>query len=208
MWMWYSLTDQNKLDHVCGNFFTVMPWKGELYRIVTGNEKWIVYDNVQSNWHWKQACECAEYVFKTSLHPMIVLLSVWWDCRGIIQSDLIPAGETITQQSTVTNSPILIRLIKKNGRVCKIEMVSFSTTTMQDCMLQNRHCRSLESWNGKPSNTNHFLPNRHLWIFICSSFYRTFKWPNIWLNTLSRKLLHNLLPKKTQVSLKMTSASL
>lgn len=37
-----------------------------------------------------------EPVAKAGLHPTKVLLSVWWDCKGIIFFELLPSGETIT----------------------------------------------------------------------------------------------------------------
>ena len=46
--------------------------------------------------NWKKAGEGAEPVAKAGLHPMKVLLCVWWDCRGIIHFELLRHGETIT----------------------------------------------------------------------------------------------------------------
>ena len=44
---------------------------------------------------WKKAGEGAEPVAKAGLHPMKVLLCVWWDCREIIHFELFRHGETI-----------------------------------------------------------------------------------------------------------------
>lgn len=41
-----------------------------LKRLVTGDEKWILYNNLQ------QTAESAESV--ASRHPMMVLIYVWW----------------------------------------------------------------------------------------------------------------------------------
>ena len=40
--------------------------------------------------------EKAEPIAKAGLHPMKVLLCVWWDCRGIIHFELLRQGEIIT----------------------------------------------------------------------------------------------------------------
>ncbi|XP_013786728.1 histone-lysine N-methyltransferase SETMAR-like [Limulus polyphemus] len=45
-----------------------------LDRFVTGDEKWIFYKNVK------------------------VLLSIWWDCKGIIHFELLPTNATINAQ--------------------------------------------------------------------------------------------------------------
>ncbi|XP_070155184.1 histone-lysine N-methyltransferase SETMAR-like [Polyergus mexicanus] len=64
--------------------------------MVTGDEKWILYKNVQRKRTWKTATEGAEPVAKTGLHPMKVLLCIWWDRKGIIYFELLRRGETIT----------------------------------------------------------------------------------------------------------------
>ncbi|XP_026830138.1 histone-lysine N-methyltransferase SETMAR-like [Ooceraea biroi] len=64
--------------------------------MITDDEKWILYNNVQRKRTWKKAGEGAEPVAKAGLHPMKVLLCVWWDCRVIIHFELLRRGETIT----------------------------------------------------------------------------------------------------------------
>ncbi|XP_072758670.1 histone-lysine N-methyltransferase SETMAR-like [Anoplolepis gracilipes] len=65
-----------------------------LDQLVIGDEKWILYNNVQRKRTWKKVDESAESVAKAGLHPMKILLCVWWDCREIIHFEL--RGETIT----------------------------------------------------------------------------------------------------------------
>lgn len=55
-----------------------------LDRIVSGNEKWFVYDNVLRERSWKQTCKQAKTAAKTVLHSMKLLLSVCLDCREVI----------------------------------------------------------------------------------------------------------------------------
>jgi [histone H3]-lysine36 N-dimethyltransferase SETMAR len=55
-----------------------------LDRLVTGDEKWILYNNIQRKRTWKQAHEGAEPVSKGGLHAMKALLCIWWDIRGVI----------------------------------------------------------------------------------------------------------------------------
>lgn len=97
-WVPHSLTEKNKLDRVTVATSLLNRYQNEpfLDRIVTGDEKWILYNNVVRKRTWKEAGENAEIIAKSGLHPMKVLLSVWWDCRGIIFFELLPRGETIT----------------------------------------------------------------------------------------------------------------
>ncbi|CAK9820034.1 Histone-lysine N-methyltransferase SETMAR [Anthophora quadrimaculata] len=97
-WVPHSLTEKNKLDRVSAAISLLGRHEKESFldRFVTGDEKWILYSNVQRKRTWKQAGENAEPVAKAGLHPLKVLLSVWWDCRGIIFFELLPRGQTIT----------------------------------------------------------------------------------------------------------------
>ena len=60
-----------------------------------GDEKWVLHNNVQYKCTWKQAGEHGDAMAKTSLHPMKVMLCVWWDCKGIIYFEFLPASQTI-----------------------------------------------------------------------------------------------------------------
>ena len=49
-------------------------WK----RMVTGDEKWVTYDNVKRKRSWSKSGEAAETVAKPGLTARKVLLCVWW----------------------------------------------------------------------------------------------------------------------------------
>ena len=66
-----------------------------LKQIVTGNEKWIVYTNVE----WKRSrnkwYEPPWITSKTSLHPNKVMLYIWWDWKGVFYYELLQENQTI-----------------------------------------------------------------------------------------------------------------
>ena len=66
-----------------------------LKQIVTGNEKWIVYTNVE----WKRSrnkwYEPPWITSKTSLHPNKVMLYIWWDGKGVLYYEFLLANQTI-----------------------------------------------------------------------------------------------------------------
>ena len=68
-----------------------------LERLVAGDEKWICYQNVQRKRTWlpRGAKNLPGTSAKPGLHPKKVLLSVWWDIRGVIFFELLPRNETI-----------------------------------------------------------------------------------------------------------------
>lgn len=66
-----------------------------LKRIVTGDEKWVTYDNVKRKRSWSKADEAAQTVAKPGLTARKVLLCVWWDWKGIIHYELLRYGQTL-----------------------------------------------------------------------------------------------------------------
>ncbi|CAK9817752.1 Mariner Mos1 transposase [Anthophora plagiata] len=65
-----------------------------LKRLVTGDETWILYQNVHRKRTWSKDNRPST-VAKPGLHPKKVLLSIWWDWKGVIYYELLPQGETI-----------------------------------------------------------------------------------------------------------------
>ncbi|GFV98489.1 HTH_48 domain-containing protein [Trichonephila clavipes] len=65
--------------------------KTELFlnRIVTGDEKWVTYENIVRKRQWLDKDEPPE----ANIHGKN--LCVWWDCRGIIYQELLKPNLTI-----------------------------------------------------------------------------------------------------------------
>lgn len=66
-------------------------WK----RIVTGDEKWVLYENPKRKNQWLSPGQVPIPTFKPGLHPKKALLCIWWDYRGIIHLEMLKMGETI-----------------------------------------------------------------------------------------------------------------
>lgn len=73
-----------------------MDW---LDQIVTGDEKWVVYVNHSRKRQWIPATSKPQPEPKPNLHPRKVMLSIWWDVRGVIHFEFLPRGATITASS-------------------------------------------------------------------------------------------------------------
>ena len=82
-----------------------------LKRLITGNEKWVVYNNIKRKRSWSRPGEPTQTTSKADIHQKKVLLSVWWDYKGIIYFELLPPNRTI-------NSDVYIeQLTKLNNAV-------------------------------------------------------------------------------------------
>ena len=66
-----------------------------LKRMVTGDEKWIVYNNVVRKRSWGKRDEPPLPTPKAGLHSKKVMLCVWWDWKGILYYELLPQNQTI-----------------------------------------------------------------------------------------------------------------
>ncbi|GFS67816.1 mariner transposase [Trichonephila clavipes] len=64
-----------------------------LKRMVTGDKKWVTYDNIVRKRSWSKRGEAAHTVAKPGLTSRKVLLCIWWDWKGIIYYELLPIGQ-------------------------------------------------------------------------------------------------------------------
>ena len=87
-----------------------------LKRMITGNEKWITYDNNVRKRLWSKPGEASQTGAKPVLTPRKVMLSVWWDWKGIVHHELLEAGQTINSTLYYQQLMRLKQAIEKNGQ--------------------------------------------------------------------------------------------
>ena len=66
-----------------------------LKRMITDDEKWITYDNNVHKKKWSEPGEASQTVAKPVLTSRKVMLSIWWDWKGIVHPELLEPGQTI-----------------------------------------------------------------------------------------------------------------
>ena len=91
--------------------------KSFLWKIVTGDEKWLYYDNTVNKKQWLSPGQTPILTSKPEIHRKKVMLCVWWDMKGIIYYELLEPKQTVTAN---LYSQQLIRLseaLEKNGRL-------------------------------------------------------------------------------------------
>ena len=69
-----------------------------LDRIVTCDEKWILYDNRRRSAQWLDNNEAPQHFPKPNLHQKKVMVTVWWSAAGLIHHSFLNPGETITAE--------------------------------------------------------------------------------------------------------------
>ncbi|XP_014774733.1 histone-lysine N-methyltransferase SETMAR-like [Octopus bimaculoides] len=72
-----------------------------LDRCVTGDEKWILYHNVQRRRSWISRRGRPVQQPRAGLHSKKIMTRVWWDIKGIIHYELLDNNQTINVSNFV-----------------------------------------------------------------------------------------------------------
>lgn len=98
IWAPHELTDDQKKKRFSICKMLILKQKDEdfLNRIITGDEKWVMYDNSSRKRQWLSPRQRHIVTTKPNIHGKKVMLSVWWSARGVIHYELLQPGETIT----------------------------------------------------------------------------------------------------------------
>ena len=85
-WVPYELTERNKEQRktTCEILLERFQRKSFLHRIVTGDEKWIYFDNPSRKGSWMSRGDPAKSTPKSNIHGQKVLLCIWWDQHGVL----------------------------------------------------------------------------------------------------------------------------
>ncbi|XP_004208958.2 histone-lysine N-methyltransferase SETMAR-like [Hydra vulgaris] len=121
VWVPHNLSVQNKANRsiTCNALIQRHHAEPFLDRLVTGDEKWVLYDNPKRKRQWLSPNEPARSTAKPGLHPKKALLCVWWSIRGIVHFEVLIPGQTVNadlycqqldrvNQALVENYPAIV----------------------------------------------------------------------------------------------------
>lgn len=96
-WVPHSLTFSQKMRRltVCKELLERYQKKSFLHRIVTGDEKWIFYDNPKRRASWVNPGEAAAPIVRPKRFGKKTMLCVFWDQAGLVYYELLQPGETV-----------------------------------------------------------------------------------------------------------------
>lgn len=97
VWVPHALSERNMMDRLNVSALLIekdleIPF---LKRLVTGDEKWIVYNNVHRQRSWSAKGSEPTTTVKPRLTPFKIMLCIWWDWKGVVYYELLPRNETI-----------------------------------------------------------------------------------------------------------------
>lgn len=97
-WVPYELKPRDVERRFCMSEMMLERYKRKsfLHRIVTGDEKWIHYDNPKRKKSYVKPGQPAKSTPKPNIHDAKVMLCIWWDQKGVLYYELLKSGQTIT----------------------------------------------------------------------------------------------------------------
>ena len=98
-WVPYELKlrDIERQFFACEQLFERQKRKDFLHRIVTGDEKWIHYNNPKRKKSWGKPGHASTSTAKTNMHGSKLMLCIWWDQVGVVYYELLQPNETTTR---------------------------------------------------------------------------------------------------------------
>lgn len=99
MWMPHELNDQQKMRRFEVSSALLLRNKNEpfLDRIVTYNEKWIMYNNRRRSAQWLDKDETPKQFPEPDPNGRKVMITVWWISKGVKHYDLAKLSwQTVT----------------------------------------------------------------------------------------------------------------
>ncbi|QQP49497.1 Transposase [Caligus rogercresseyi] len=90
-----STKDSRKPQNIMRNAARQVQKKVILHRIVTGDEKWIYFENPKRNKSWVTPGEPSTSTPRPNRYGRKTMLCVWWDQKGVIYYELLKPGENV-----------------------------------------------------------------------------------------------------------------
>lgn len=97
VWVQHNLSEENKANRstICNLLLQRHNTEAFFDRLITGDEKWVLYDNPKRKRQWLSPNESPRSTAKPGLYPKKVLLCVWWSIRGIVHFEVLKPEQTV-----------------------------------------------------------------------------------------------------------------
>lgn len=99
-WVPHELNErqQEKRKTICEILIARHEKKGFLHRIVTGDEKWIYFENPKRQKSWVDPGQPSTSTARPDRFGKKRMLCVWWDQEGVVYRELLKPGETVNAE--------------------------------------------------------------------------------------------------------------
>ncbi|KAF2361822.1 Transposase type 1 [Trinorchestia longiramus] len=152
-WVPHELNENQKLKRfeMCSMLSLCNTNDPFLDRIVTCDEKWVLYDNRKRSGQWLVCDEPPKHFPKPMLHQKKIMVTVWWSAKGVIHYSFLGVNETINAERYCNDLAVMhARLSEKrpalvNRRAptcCKNDRPETHRTGIQDFTTSSIFSRS------------------------------------------------------------------
>lgn len=111
------------------------------HRIITGDEKWIYFENPKRKKSWLSPGEASTSTARPNRFGKKIMLCVWWDQKGIVYYELVKPGETVQWASlpTTTNQfkPCIVRKTARMGHKTRTSDIAARQRSVPSHFYQN-----------------------------------------------------------------------
>lgn len=96
-WVPHHLNDKQttKRYHICTSLLLRQKNEPFMHRLITCDEKWLLYDNHKRSARWLDVDEAPKHSPKPKLHMKKVMVTVWWSMQGVIHYSFLKVNQTI-----------------------------------------------------------------------------------------------------------------
>jgi len=96
-WVPHELTERNMEKRKTTSEILLSRYESKsfLHRIVTGDEKWVYFENPKRKKSWLALGEASTSTARPNRFGKKTMLCVWWDHKGIVYYELLKPGETV-----------------------------------------------------------------------------------------------------------------
>ena len=99
-WVPHKLSDRNIIQRLntCISHLAKFNKKDFLWKIITGDEKWIYYENPHNKKQWLSPGQTTVATPRKDRFGAKVMLCVWWDMKGVLYYELLEPKQTVNAQ--------------------------------------------------------------------------------------------------------------
>jgi len=96
-WVSHELNERQQENRktICEMLLARYKRKSFLHRIVTGDEKWIYFENPKRKRSWVTPDESSTSTARPNRYGRKTMLCVWWDQKSVIYYELLKLGKIV-----------------------------------------------------------------------------------------------------------------
>jgi histone-lysine N-methyltransferase SETMAR len=99
-WVPHKLSEVHLTNRItiCTSHITRLNSEDFIDRIITADEKWIVYDNGKRHKGFAKKGQSLPATPKPEIHQKKAMLCIWWNSKGPVHFELLPKGKTLNAE--------------------------------------------------------------------------------------------------------------